>query len=81
MTLCSEDGWNCLHFAARYGRSDVLRLILDVRADIVDSGSVPSYSSERVTKSALMLACQYGHSGVVSSLLEHKANVMLYSEA
>ncbi|KAG6557716.1 hypothetical protein Mapa_000481 [Marchantia paleacea] len=80
VTMCSEDGWNCLHYAARWGHSEVSRLILDVCADIVDSGSVPSISPEGPTKSALMLACRYGHWRVVSILLDYKANAMLYSE-
>ncbi|CAK9096595.1 Kinase D-interacting substrate of 220 kDa B (Ankyrin repeat-rich membrane-spanning protein B) [Durusdinium trenchii] len=62
----SQSGSTALHEAARCGRVDVIDWLLVRQADVQqrDSGST----------SALQVAAEFGHPGVIRKLLQHKAD-------
>lgn len=58
----SSAGWTALHYAAAYGHSRIVEILIDCGADLDAKAS-----SSEIT--ALMLATDYGHGSVTSLLL------------
>lgn len=74
----TELGWNSLHYAGRWGHFGVSRLIIKACAEIINDRT--ENGNLGVVRTTLMLACQYGYEDVVKLLLEHKADVMIFSD-
>jgi ankyrin repeat protein len=60
-----NDGWSALMRAARYGRTETVRLLIEAGADV--------NANSNDGETALMLASQYDHTGVVDILKQSGA--------
>ncbi|PTQ41193.1 hypothetical protein MARPO_0035s0005 [Marchantia polymorpha] len=83
--MTSEEGWNCLHYAARWGHFEVSKLIIEACPEIINDGTMRTKITADLeymnsNKTPLMIACRYGHERVVELLLEHKADVRMRDE-
>jgi ankyrin repeat protein len=66
------DNWTPLMFAARFGRKDMVELVLSFKPDI-DAKDRDGYT-------ALHQAAAYGHEDIINLLLDKKASVNLRTE-
>ncbi|PTQ41201.1 hypothetical protein MARPO_0035s0012 [Marchantia polymorpha] len=83
VTMSSEEGMNALHYAARFGRFRATKSIVERCAEAINSVTLRLKTTSETqvqNKSSLMFACQYGHVTIVNILLDHRADVMIYSE-
>lgn len=81
VNTCNVDGFTSLHFAAKYGRSDLLRLLLDAQA-------LPNVKTYKTLQTPLHLACIHQRINIVKELvkcgdceidaLDYKGNTPLY---
>ncbi|BBN13271.1 hypothetical protein Mp_6g02230 [Marchantia polymorpha subsp. ruderalis] len=83
--MTSEEGWNCLHYAARSGHFEVSKLIHEACPEIIKYGTIRSKGSADLeymdsNLTPLMLACRDGHERIVELLVKHKADVRMRTE-
>lgn len=81
VNTCNIDGFTPLHFAAKYGRLELLRILLDGRA-------LPNLKTYKTLQTPLHLACTYQRLQVVKELVkcgncevdaqDYKGNTPLY---
>lgn len=67
-----KDGWSAIHYAATNGNLDIVKFLIDKKADVdaeSPNGTTP-----------LMMACKYGHIQVVKYLLDHDADLSVANQ-
>jgi len=69
LNVVDADGENALHFASRYGQTDVIKILC--------AGQVPIDSTNFDQHSAFWMACYYAHVEAVRELIALGANVNL----
>lgn len=63
INLCNIDGYTALHVAAKFGRVEILRLLLD-------SGALINVKTYKTRYNVFHIACLYNHIKIVQEILE-----------